>query len=167
MRRPPRFLPGKTWPMCAGASKGLAKKMEQEDGRPIMVPTFNAKSGATAVGARMPWLPLMSTWVTIWRLPTALPAMSAMPAAPRPSRQWVSNWRSGNRPGLHEHGELQELLCRVVELIRAEARRYGVNIVGSEIIGECPWRQWWTAWTITWGWRVSDEADPGNPAVDR
>ena len=29
-------------------------------------------------------------------------------------------------------------LYRVVELIRAEARRYGVNIVGSEIIGLVP-----------------------------
>ena len=29
-------------------------------------------------------------------------------------------------------------LYRVLELVRAEAKRYGVNVIGTELIGLCP-----------------------------
>lgn len=39
-----------------------------------------------------------------------------------------------------------------------QARRYGVSIVGSEILDLVPVRRWLTRRPIIWGWRNFDEA---------
>lgn len=126
-----------------GQDQGLAKKMEREDGRPDYgPPTFNAKSGATAVGARMP--------LVAFNVNLGTDNLEIANRIARNVRHAGGGLKAVKAMGvkLEERGIVQVSmnmvnyketpLYRVVELIRAEARRYGVNIVGSEIIGLVP-----------------------------
>lgn len=126
-----------------GQYEGLAKKMETEAGRPDYGPhVFNAKSGGTAVGARMP--------LVAFNVNLGTDCLEIANSIARNVRHAGGGLKAVKAMGVYLEARgiaqvsmnminFQETpLYRVVELIRAEARRYGVNIVGSEIIGLVP-----------------------------
>ncbi|NLY31899.1 MAG: glutamate formimidoyltransferase [Firmicutes bacterium] len=123
--------------------EGLPKKMASESGKPDFGPTvFNPKSGATAVGARMPLIAFNVNLGTdnidianqiarnVRHASGGLKAVKAM-GVKLEARGIV-------QVSMNMVNYKETPLYRVVELIRAEARRYGVNIIGSEIIGLVP-----------------------------
>lgn len=126
-----------------GQFEGMAEKIRQADWKPDYGPAeIHPTAGATAIGARMP---LVAYNVN---LDTA-----DFEIADRIARQ-VRHISGGLRYckgigiELKDRGIVQvsmnmtdytrTALYRVFELIRIEARRYGVNVVGSEIIGLVP-----------------------------
>lgn len=126
-----------------GQYEGLPKKLQQEDGIPDYGPrAFNAKSGATAVGARMP--------LVAFNVNLGTDNLEIANQIARNVRLSGGGLKAVKAMGvkLEERGIVQVSmnmvnfketpLYRAVELIRAEARRYGVSIVGSEIIGLVP-----------------------------
>lgn len=126
-----------------GQYEGLAARLNTPDGRPDYGPNrFNAKSGATAVGARMP---LVAFNVNLGTADLKIANQIA-----RNVRHASGGLKAVKAMGvsLEARGIVQVSmnmvnyketpLYRVYELIRAEARRYGVSLVGSEIIGLVP-----------------------------
>lgn len=126
-----------------GQYEGLQEKMTKEKGKPDFGPTvFNAKSGATAVGARMP--------LVAFNVNLGTDNIDIADKIARNVRHASGGLKAVKAMGvkLEARGIVQVSmnmvnyketpLYRVVELIRAEARRYGVNIIGSEIIGLVP-----------------------------
>lgn len=126
-----------------GQYEGLARKLGTEDGRPDYGPSvFNAKSGATAVGARMP--------LVAFNVNLSTDNLEIANKIARNVRHASGGLKAVKAMGvkLDERGIVQVSmnmvnfketpLYRAVELIRAEARRFGVNIIGSEIIGLVP-----------------------------
>lgn len=126
-----------------GQYEGLAAKMEREEGKPDYGPgTFNAKSGATAVGARPP--------LVAFNVNLGTDKIELANAIARNVRHAGGGLKAVKAMGVKLEGRgivqvsmnmvnyMETPLYRVVELIRAEARRYGVNIVGSEVIGLVP-----------------------------
>lgn len=126
-----------------GQYEGLKEKMETRDGKPDYGPeSFNAKSGATAVGARMP--------LVAFNVNLGTDNLEIANKIARNVRHASGGLKAVKAMGvrLEERGIVQVSmnmvnyketpLYRAVELIRAEARRYGVNIVGSEVIGLVP-----------------------------
>jgi glutamate formiminotransferase len=126
-----------------GQYEGLPTKMAREDGKPDYGPVeFNAKSGATAVGARMP--------LVAFNVNLATDNLEIAQKIARNVRHAGGGLKAVKAMGvkLEARGIVQVSmnmvnyqetpLYRAVELIRAEARRYGVNIIGSEIIGLVP-----------------------------
>lgn len=126
-----------------GQYEGLPEKMAKEKGKPDFGPTvFNAKSGATAVGARMP--------LVAFNVNLGTDNIDIADKIARNVRHASGGLKAVKAMGvkLEARGIVQVSmnmvnyketpLYRVVELIRAEARRYGVNIIGSEIIGLVP-----------------------------
>lgn len=126
-----------------GQYEGLARKLGTEDGRPDYGPSvFNAKSGATAVGARMP--------LVAFNVNLSTDNLDIANKIARNVRHASGGLKAVKAMGvkLDERGIVQVSmnmvnfketpLYRAVELIRAEARRFGVNIIGSEVIGLVP-----------------------------
>lgn len=126
-----------------GQYEGLKQKMEKEVGKPDYGPeVFNAKSGATAVGARMP--------LVAYNVNLGTDNLDIANKIARNVRHAGGGLKAVKAMGvlLEEKGIVQVSmnmvnyketpLYRAVELIRAEARRYGVNIIGSEVIGLVP-----------------------------
>ncbi|WP_353893373.1 glutamate formimidoyltransferase [Proteinivorax hydrogeniformans] len=126
-----------------GEYEGLEEKMQQSKWQPDFGPQKpNLKSGATAVSARMP---LIAFNVNLNTNDLSI------------AKKIAKNVRLGGG-GLHSVKamgvELKERnivqvsmnmvnfkktpLYRAVELIRAEAKRYGVSVVGTEVIGLVP-----------------------------
>lgn len=126
-----------------GQYEGLQKKLERADGKPDYGPhAFNPKSGATAVGARMP--------LVAFNVNLGTDNLEIANKIARNVRHASGGLKAVKAMGvkLEERGIVQVSmnmvnfketpLYRAVELIRAEAKRYGVNIVGSEVIGLIP-----------------------------
>lgn len=126
-----------------GQYEGLKQKMELKDGKPDYgPPTFNAKSGGTAVGARMP--------LVAFNVNLGTSDLEIANKIARNVRHASGGLKAVKAMGvkLEERGIVQVSmnmvnfketpLYRAVELIRAEARRYGVNIIGTEVIGLVP-----------------------------
>jgi glutamate formiminotransferase len=126
-----------------GQYEGLPAKMAKANGKPDYGPTvFNAKSGATAVGARMPLI--------AFNVNLGTDNLDIANKIARNVRHASGGLKAVKAMGvnLEARGIVQVSmnmvnyketpLYRVVELIRAEARRYGVSIIGSEIIGLVP-----------------------------
>lgn len=126
-----------------GQYEGLPAKLALPEGQPDFGPgAFNAKSGATAVGARMPLvafnvnlgtdnLEIAKNIARAVRYGSGgLKAVKAM-GVPLEARGIV-------QVSMNLVNYKETPIYRVVELIRAEARRYGVAIIGSEIIGLVP-----------------------------
>lgn len=126
-----------------GQYEGLKAKLNTEEGKPDYGPSqFNAQSGATAVGARMPLIAFnvnldtdnLAIAETIARnvrhTGGGLKAVKAMGVS--------LEARGIVQVSMNMVNYKETPLYRVVELIRAEARRYGVNIIGSEVIGLVP-----------------------------
>ncbi len=126
-----------------GQYEGLPAKLARAEGQPDYGPgVFNAKSGATAVGARMP--------LVAFNVNLGTDNLEIANKIARNVRHASGGLKAVKAMGvnLEARGIVQVSmnmvnyketpLYRVFELIRAEARRYGVSIIGSEIIGLVP-----------------------------
>jgi glutamate formiminotransferase len=126
-----------------GQYEGLQAKLARADGQPDYGPAvFNAKSGATAVGARMP--------LVAFNVNLGTDNLEIANKIARNVRHASGGLKAVKAMGvnLEARGIVQVSmnmvnyketpLYRVFELIRTEARRYGVSIIGSEIIGLVP-----------------------------
>lgn len=126
-----------------GQYEGLEKRFADPEHKPDYGPArFNAKSGATAVGARPP--------LVAFNVNLNTDNLDIANQIARNVRHASGGLKAVKAMGvsLEERGIVQVSmnmvnfketpLYRAVELIRAEARRYGVSIVGTEIIGLVP-----------------------------
>lgn len=126
-----------------GQYEALAERLQQPAHRPDYGPTqFNAKSGATAVGARMP--------LVAFNVNLGTDNLEIANQIARNVRHASGGLKAVKAMGvrLEERNIVQVSmnmvnfketpLYRAVELIRAEARRYGVPVIGSEVIGLVP-----------------------------
>ena len=126
-----------------GQFEGMSEKMKDPDWRPDFGPnTIHPTAGVTAMGARMPLVAYNVNLDT-----------DRLEIADRIARQ-VRHISGGLRfckgigVELKDRGIVQvsmnmtdftkTALYRAFELVRIEARRYGVNVVGSEIVGLVP-----------------------------
>lgn len=126
-----------------GQFEGMAEKLKDPRWAPDFGPTeIHPTAGVTAVGARMP--------LVAFNVNLATDDLKIANAIAEKIRHMSGGLRycKAIGIGLRERGIVQvsmnmtdykkTSLYRVFELIRVEARRYGVNIVGSEIIGLVP-----------------------------
>ncbi len=126
-----------------GQYEGLEERLKQPEHKPDFGPSeFNAGSGATAVGARPP--------LVAFNVNLNTGNLDIANAIARNVRHAGGGLKAVKAMGvtLEDRGIVQVSmnmvnfeetpLYRAVELIRAEARRYGVSIAGTEIIGLVP-----------------------------
>jgi glutamate formiminotransferase / 5-formyltetrahydrofolate cyclo-ligase len=126
-----------------GQFEGMAQKMNQPEWRPDFGPmTIHPSAGATAVGARMP--------LVAFNVNLDTDNVEIADAIAGKVRFITGGLRYCKAIGvaLKDRGIVQvsmnmtdftkTALYRSFELVRMEARRYGVNVVGSEIIGMVP-----------------------------
>jgi glutamate formiminotransferase len=126
-----------------GEFEGLAQKMQDPNWKPDFGPNIpNETGGATAVGARMP--------LVAFNVNLNTPDLSIAKAIAKKVRYSNGGFRYIKAMGvaLHERNIVQvsmnvtdytrTSLYRVFETIKMEAKRYGVNVAGSELIGLAP-----------------------------
>jgi glutamate formiminotransferase len=126
-----------------GQFEGMADKMTQPEWRPDFGPaTIHASAGATAVGARMP--------LVAFNVKLDTGNLEIADSIARKVRFITGGLRYCKAMGveLKDRGIVQvsmnmtdftkTALYQSFELVRTEARRYGVNVVGSEIVGLVP-----------------------------
>jgi glutamate formiminotransferase len=126
-----------------GQFEGMPEKLKDADWAPDFGPTqIHPTAGVTAVGARMP--------LVAYNVNLATNNMAIADSIARKVRHIGGGLRYCKAIGidLKDRGIVQvsmnmtdytkTALYRVFELVRIEARRYGVNVVGSEIIGLVP-----------------------------
>jgi glutamate formiminotransferase len=126
-----------------GQFEGMPEKLKDPDWVPDFGPTqIHSTAGVTAVGARMP--------LVAYNVNLATNNMAIADSIAKKVRHIGGGLRYCKAIGidLKDRGIVQvsmnmtdytkTALYRVFELIRIEARRYGVNVVGSEIIGLVP-----------------------------
>jgi len=126
-----------------GEYEGLEKKLKDPEWAPDEGPAkFNSKSGATVTGARFPLIALNVN------LRTA--DISVAQNIAKAVRHINGGFRHVRAMGLsiEDQGMVQVSMNltnyrktpipRVLETIRSEARRYGVNVAGSELVGPVP-----------------------------
>ena len=126
-----------------GEYEGLAEKLKDHEWQPDEGPCeFNAKSGATVCGARFP---LIAFNINLHTKELAIAQKIA-----KAIRYINGGYRYVRAMGvpLEAQGMVQVSinminykktpLSRVLETVRFEAARYGVNIAGSEIVGSLP-----------------------------
>ena len=126
-----------------GQFEGMAEKMKNPDWKPDFgPPTVHPTAGATAIGARMP--------LVAFNVNLDTNKIEIADQIAKKVRHLSGGLRYCKGIGieLKERGIVQvsmnmtdytkTALYRALELIKIEARRYGVNVVGSEIIGLVP-----------------------------
>ena len=126
-----------------GQFEGMPEKLKDPDWAPDFGPTqIHPTAGVTAVGARMP--------LVAYNVNLATNNMAIADSIAKKVRHIGGGLRYCKAIGINlkDRGIVQvsmnmtdytkTALYRVFELIRIEARRYGVNVVGSEIIGLVP-----------------------------
>lgn len=126
-----------------GQYEGMAEKLKQEEWQPDFGPnTLNEKAGVTAVGARMP--------LVAFNVNLATNNVEIAKKIANVVRARTGGFTYCKAIGLEiaERGIVQvsmnmvdytkTSLFRVFDTIEREARRYGVNVIGSEIIGLVP-----------------------------
>ena len=126
-----------------GQFEGMAAKLKESDWKPDFGPTQpHPSAGVTAVGARMP--------LVAYNVNLDTADMKIADAIAKKVRHISGGLRYCKALGieLKDRGMVQvsinmtdysqTALYRVFELIRIEARRYGVNVAGSEIVGLVP-----------------------------
>lgn len=128
-----------------GEFEGMAEKMKGEGWTPDYGPnTIHPSGGVTAVGARMPLVAFNINLHT-----DKLEIAQAIAKKVRHSNgglRYVKAMgvmledRHQAQVSMNLTDYTQSSLYRVFELVRMEARRYGVNVAGSELIGLTPLR---------------------------
>lgn len=126
-----------------GQFEGMAEKVKLPEWRPDFGdPSIHPTAGVVAVGARMPLI--------AFNVNLATDNLETANAIARAVRNISGGLRFCKAMGvaLHERGITQVSmnmtdytrtpLYRAFELVKTEARRYGVNVVGSEIVGLSP-----------------------------
>lgn len=126
-----------------GQFEGMAEKLRSPDWRPDYGPsTVHPSAGVTAVGARMP--------LVAFNVNLGTPDLAVADAIARKVRHIGGGLRycKGIGVALADRGIVQvsmnltdftrTALYTALELVRVEARRYGVPVVGSEIVGLVP-----------------------------
>jgi len=126
-----------------GQFEGMAKKIKQPDWAPDFGPIeIHPSAGVTAVGARMP--------LVAFNVNLDTDNLEIANTIAKKVRHISGGLRYCKGIGieLKERGIVQvsmnmtdftkTALYRAFELVKIEARRYGVNVVGSEIIGLVP-----------------------------
>ena len=126
-----------------GEFEGMAEKIKQPEWHPDFGPAErHATAGTVAVGARMP--------LVAYNINLGTPNLDIATAIAKKIRFIGGGMRFCKAMGvmLHERNIAQVSinmtdytrthLYQAMELVRAEARRYGVPVVGSEIIGLVP-----------------------------
>jgi glutamate formiminotransferase len=126
-----------------GQFEGMAKKLKMPGWKPDFGPDeIHPTAGVTAIGARMP--------LVAWNVNLGTPSLDIASAIAREIRHSSGGFRHCKAIGieLRERGIVQvsinmtdytqTSLYRVFELIKIEARRWDVPVVGSEIIGLVP-----------------------------
>ncbi|MBW2095792.1 MAG: glutamate formimidoyltransferase [Deltaproteobacteria bacterium] len=126
-----------------GQFEGMAEKMTLSEWRPDFGPTtIHPSAGATAMGARMP--------LVAFNVNLDTPNLEIADSIARKVRFISGGLRFCKAIGveLKDRGIVQvsmnmtdftrTALYRSFELVKMEARQYGVNVVGSEIIGLVP-----------------------------
>ena len=126
-----------------GQFEGMAAKLKQADWQPDFGPAeIHPSAGVTAIGARMP--------LVAYNVNLDTDNLAIADRIAKQVRHISGGLRYCKGLGieLKDRGIVQvsmnmtdytkSALYRVFELIRIEARRYGVNVIGSEIIGLVP-----------------------------
>lgn len=126
-----------------GQFEGMAEKMKDEMWKPDFGPaTIHATAGVTAIGARMP--------LVAFNVNLATNNLEIANKIAKQVRHLSGGFRFVKALGieLEDRGIVQvsmnltdytkSAVYRVFETIKMEAQRYGVNIVGSEIVGLVP-----------------------------
>jgi len=126
-----------------GQFEGMAQKMKDEMWRPDFGPaTIHPTAGVTAIGARMP--------LVAYNVNLSTDSMEIAGKIAKQVRNLSGGFRYVKALGieLEDRGIVQvsmnltdytkTSIYRVFETIKMEAARYGVNIVGSEIVGLVP-----------------------------
>ena len=126
-----------------GEFEGMAEKIHQPEWKPDFGPAErHPTAGTVAIGARMP--------LVAYNINLDTPSLEIAHARAKKGRCIGGGLRPCNAMGVeqNERGSTQvsstltdyskTAIYRAHEMVRFEARRYGVNIVGSEIIGLVP-----------------------------
>ncbi|MGD8493567.1 MAG: glutamate formimidoyltransferase [Desulfobacterales bacterium] len=126
-----------------GQFEGMADKIKQPEWRPDFGPVeLHPTAGVTAIGARMPLI--------AYNVNLDSNNLEIADKIAKKVRHMSGGFRYCKGIGieLKDRGQVQvsmnmtdytqTALYRVFELIKVEARRYGVNVVGSEIVGLVP-----------------------------
>ncbi|AKL96699.1 glutamate formiminotransferase [Clostridium aceticum] len=126
-----------------GQFEGMAEKVKQPDWHPDFGPKeIHPTAGVTAVGARMP--------LVAYNVNLDTDRLEIADKIAKNVRHMSGGLRycKGIGVELKDRGIVQvsmnmtdytkTALYRVFELIRIEAKRYGVNVIGSEVIGSVP-----------------------------
>lgn len=126
-----------------GQYEGFFEKIKQEEWKPDFGPSqMNVKSGCTAVGARVP--------LVAFNVNLDTPNVEIADRIARKVRHIGGGLRYVKAIGLklEERNQTQvsmnlvnyekTAVYQAFEMIKMEARRYGVNVVGSEVIGTVP-----------------------------
>ena len=126
-----------------GGFEGMAEKMKGAGWKPDYGPdTIHPSGGVTAVGARMPLIAFNINLAT-----DRLDIAKAIAKAVRHSSggfRYIKAMgvmlaeRNLAQVSMNVTDYTQTSLYRVFEAVKAEARRYGVNVAGSELIGLMP-----------------------------
>lgn len=126
-----------------GQYEGFFEKIKEEKWKPDFGPQeMNSKSGATAVGARVP--------LVAFNVNLDTPNVEVADKIAKKVRHLGGGLRYVKAIGLklEERNQTQvsmnlvnyekSAVYQAFEMIKMEARRYGVNVVGSEVIGTIP-----------------------------
>jgi len=126
-----------------GQFEGMKEKMKDELWKPDFGPdTIHPTAGVTAIGARMPLI--------AFNVNLSTPDIEVANRIAKQVRHISGGFRYVKAIGveLHDRGLVQASMnltdytktsiYRVFETIKMEAARYGVNVVGSEIVGLIP-----------------------------
>lgn len=125
-----------------GQFEGMAEKMLSDDWKPDFGGAMHPTAGVVAVGARMPLIAFNINLDT-----DRLPVAKAIAKIIRQSSGGLANVKALGVM-LEDRGIAQVSinmtdytktpLYRVVELVKAEAARYGARVIGTEIVGLTP-----------------------------
>lgn len=125
-----------------GQFEGMAEKVQDPQWAPDFGETVHPSAGITAIGARMP--------LVAFNVILGTSDMTIADKIARSVRHLSGGLRYCKAIGIEmEERQIVQVsmnmtnyektpLYRVMELIRIEARRYGVSVVGSEVIGLVP-----------------------------
>lgn len=126
-----------------GQYEGFFEKIKEENWKPDFGPQeMNVKSGATAVGARVP--------LVAFNINLDTPDVEVADKIAKKVRHLGGGLRYVKAIGLklEERNQTQvsmnlvnyekSAVYQAFEMVKMEARRYGVNVVGSEVIGTIP-----------------------------